>query len=103
ERVGVERPRLGVIARAEREVEVLGEWPPVPDEREAEVRAGQLHAAGLVLRQAKPGMRGDRRVEAPGGLRVADAEPQVVDTAGGHGAWGSKTRPGETRGLLRRR
>ena len=30
-------------------------------------------------------MRGDRRVEAPGGLRVADAEPQVVDAAVGHG------------------
>ena len=30
-------------------------------------------------------MRGDRRVEAPGGLRVADADPQVVDAAGGYG------------------
>src|SRR5438477_11660153 len=103
ERGGVERAHRGVLARGEREVDVLGEWPLVPDEREAVVRAGQLRAAGLVLRQAKPGMRGDRRVEAPGGLRVADAEPQVVDAAGGHGAWGSKTRPGETRGLLRRR
>ncbi len=31
-------------------------------------------------------MRGDRRGEAPPGLRVADADPQVVDAAVGHGA-----------------
>jgi hypothetical protein len=29
-------------------------------------------------------VRSDRRVEAPGGLRVADADPQVVDATGGH-------------------
>src|SRR5207237_6554136 len=65
----------------------LRERPLVPDEREAVVRAGQLHAAGLFVRQAEPGVRGDRRVEAPGGLRVADAEPQVVDAAVGHGVF----------------
>ena len=59
--------------------------PLVPDEREAVVGAGELHAAGLVVRQAEPGVRRDRRVEAPGGLRVADADPQVVDAAVGHG------------------
>ena len=64
---------------------MLRERPLVPDEREAVVRAGQLHAAGLVVRQAEPGVRRDRRVEAPGGLRVADADPQVVDAAVGHG------------------
>src|SRR6266542_4166442 len=85
ERGGVERAHRGVLARGEREVDVLRERPLVPDEREAEVRAGQLHALGLVVRQAEPGVRGDRRVEAPGGLRVADADPQVVDAAGGQG------------------
>ena len=64
---------------------MLGERPLVPDEREAGVRAGELHAVGLVVRQAEPGVRGDRRVEAPGGLRVADADPEVVDAAVGHG------------------
>jgi hypothetical protein len=68
-----------------REVDVLRERPLVPDEREAVVRAGQLHAAGLVVRQAQPGVGGDRRVEAPGGLRVPDADPHVLDAAGGHG------------------
>src|SRR6266545_5964966 len=76
---------IGVLARGEREVDVLRERPLVPDEREAVVRAGQLHALGLVVRQAEPGVRGDRPVEAPGGPRVADADPQVVDAAGGHG------------------
>ena len=37
------------------------------------------------MRQAEPGVRGDRRVEAPGGLRVADADPQVVDVLVGYG------------------
>src|SRR5215208_5034541 len=85
ERSGVERAHRGVVGRGEREMDVLRERPLVPDEREAVVRAGQLHALGLVVRQAEPGMWGDRRVEAPGGLRVADADPQVVDVAGGHG------------------
>src|SRR5207302_4391002 len=85
ERGGVERAHRGVLARGEREVDVLRERPLVPDGREAVGRSGQLHAAGLVWRQAEPGVRGDRRVEAPGGLRVADAEPQVVDAAVGHG------------------
>jgi hypothetical protein len=65
---------------------MLGQGPLVPDEREAVVAAGQLHAAGLVVRQAQPRVRSDRRVEAPGGLQVADANPQVVDAAVGHGA-----------------
>jgi hypothetical protein len=30
-------------------------------------------------------MRRDRRVEAPGGRQVPDADPEVVDLAGGHG------------------
>src|SRR5437899_5921573 len=85
ERGGVERAHRGVLAGGEREVDVLRERPLVPDEREAVVRAGQLHAAGLVVRQAEPGVRGNRRVEAPGGLRVAYAEPQVVDAAVRHG------------------
>ena len=63
----------------------MGGLARVPDEREAVVRAGELHAAGLVVRQAQPGVRRDRRVEAPGGLQVADADPQVVDAAVGHG------------------
>src|SRR3712207_8766909 len=53
----------------------------VPDEREAVVRAGQLHALGVVARQAEPGVRGDRRVEAPGGLRVADADRSEEHTS----------------------
>src|SRR4051795_2642047 len=85
ERGGVERAHRGVLARGEREVDGLRERPLVPDEREAVVRAGQLHAAGVVVCQAQPGVRGDRRVEAPGGLRVADAQPQVVDAPVGHG------------------
>src|SRR4051794_34394671 len=85
ERGGVERAHRGVLARAEREVDMLGERPLVADEREAVVGAGQLHAAGVVVCQAEPGVRGDRRVEAPGRLRVADANPQVVDAAGGYG------------------
>src|ERR671930_2420828 len=84
ERGGVERAHRGVLARGEREADVLRERPLVPDEREAVVRAGQLHALGLVARQTEPGVRGDRRVEAPGGLRIADADPQVVDATGGH-------------------
>ncbi|HEY7730960.1 MAG TPA: hypothetical protein VH950_08675, partial [Gaiellaceae bacterium] len=64
---------------------MLGERPLVPDEREAVVRAGQPHPAGLVQHEAEPGVGGDRRVEAPRGLRVADADPKVVDLAGGHG------------------
>src|SRR5215218_6414648 len=85
ERDGVKRAHRGVLARREREVDVLRERPLIPDEREPVVRAGHLHAAGIVARQAEPGMRGDRRVEASGGLQVADADPQVVDVAGGHG------------------
>jgi hypothetical protein len=42
------------------------------------VRAGELHAAGLVVRHAEPGVRGDRHVEAPGRLRVADADPRAA-------------------------
>ena len=80
----MERAHRGVLARGEREVDVLRERPLVPDEREAVVRAGELHAAGLVVPQAEPGVRGNRRVEAPGNLQVADAEPQVVDLAVGH-------------------
>src|SRR3954465_5268139 len=86
ERGGVERAHRGVLPGRQREVDVLRERPLVADEREAVIRAGQLHAAWLVVRQAQPGVRGDRRVEAPGGLRVADADPQVVDPAGRHGA-----------------
>src|SRR3954447_8271218 len=83
QRGGVERAHRGVLARGERDVDMLRERPLVPDEREAVVCAGELHAAGLVVHQAQAGVRGDRRVEAPGGLRVADADPQVVDGAGG--------------------
>src|SRR5919201_1828681 len=83
ERSGMERAHRGILARGEREVDVLREWPLVPDEREAVVRGGELHAGRLVVRHMEPGVRGDRRVEAPGGLRVADADPQVVDAAGG--------------------
>src|ERR671934_17345 len=82
ERGGVERPHGRVVLRREREVDVLGERPPVADEREAVVRAGEPHAVGLVVGQAEPGVRGDRRVEAPGDLRVADADPQVVEHPG---------------------
>ena len=58
----------------------------VAHEREGEVGAGELHSIGRVVRQAEPGVRRDRRVEAPRRLRIADAEPQVVDAAVGHGA-----------------
>src|SRR4051794_34834812 len=85
ERSGVERAHRGVLARWKREVDVLGERPPVLYEREAVVPAGQLHPTGLVVHQAEPCVRGDRRVEAPGGLQVADADPQVVDATVGHG------------------
>src|SRR3954451_7023155 len=84
ERSGVERAHRGVLARGEREVDVLRERPGVPGGRGGEVRAGQLHPAGVVVRQAEPGVRGDRRVEAPGGRQVADADPQVVDAAVGY-------------------
>jgi hypothetical protein len=62
ERGGVERAHSGVLARGERKVDVLRERPLVSDERETVFRAGQLHAAGLVVRQTEPGVRGDRRV-----------------------------------------
>ena len=45
----------------------------------------ELDVVGLVARQPQPGVRGDRRVEAPGRGGVADADPQVVDAAVGHG------------------
>src|SRR4029450_5639282 len=86
ERGRVERAHRGVLARGEREVDVLRDRPLVADEREAVIRAGELHAAGLVVRQAQPGVRGDRRVEAPGGLWAAPPLPGVVDAAGGPGA-----------------
>src|SRR3954449_11028620 len=44
ERGGVERAHGGVLARGEREVHVLRQRPPVADEREAVVVAGELHA-----------------------------------------------------------
>jgi hypothetical protein len=65
------------------EVDVLDEGPLIADKREAVIRAGELDAAGLVVRQAQPGMRGDCRVEAPGGPRVAHPDPQVVGAAVG--------------------
>src|SRR4051794_33022072 len=89
ERGGVEGAHRGVLLRGEREVDVLRERPLVPDEREAVVRAGQLHAARVIVRQAEPGVRRDRRVEAPGGLRVTDADPEVVDAAVGYGVLAS--------------
>jgi len=58
ERGGVERAYSGLLARRERKVDVLSERPLIADEREAVVRAGELDAAGLVVRQAQPGMRG---------------------------------------------
>src|ERR671934_2100645 len=54
ERSGMERAHRGVLACGESEVDVLREWPLVPDEREAVVRGGELHALGLVARQAEP-------------------------------------------------
>jgi hypothetical protein len=39
---GVERTHRGVLAGGEREVHVLGERPPVVEERERAVRAGEL-------------------------------------------------------------
>jgi hypothetical protein len=67
-------------------VDVLRERALVVDEREAVVLAPELHAAGLVVAEAEARVRRDRRVEPPGCLRVADAEPQVVDAAVGQGA-----------------
>jgi Thioredoxin len=67
-------------------VDVLGERALVVHQREGEVGAAELHAIGRVVRQAEPGVRSDRRVEAPRRLRIADAQPQVVDAAVGHGA-----------------
>src|SRR4051812_37579206 len=84
-RGGVERLHCGVVPRREREVDVLGERPPVANQREAEVLADQLDVVGLVQADSQPGVRGDRRVEAPGRGRVADADPEVVDAAVRHG------------------
>src|SRR4051795_6989453 len=61
QRGGVERAHRGVLARGEREVDVLRKRPLVAEEREAVVRAGQLHAVRLVVRQPQPGVRRDRR------------------------------------------
>ena len=83
---GVEGPHRGIRVRGEGEVDVLGERTLVAHEREGEVGAGELHAIRRVVREAELGVRRDRRVEAPRRLRVADAEPQVVDAAVGHGA-----------------
>ena len=81
ERGGVERPDGRVVSCRERDVDVLRERPVVMDEREAVGRAGELHAAGLVGRQAESRVRGDRRVEALGRRGVADADPEVVHVA----------------------
>ena len=65
---------------------MLRERPLVVDQREAEVLADELDVVRLVHAEPQPGVRGDRRVEALGGGGVADADPEVVDAAGGHGA-----------------
>ena len=85
ERGGVERPHGRVVLRREREVDVLGERPPVVDQREAEVLADHLDVVRLVHADPQPGVRGDRHVEALGRGGVADADPEVVDAAVGHG------------------
>jgi transposase len=58
----------------------------VTTDRQIIVAAGEPHAPGLVVAQADPRVRRDRRVEALGRLEVGDADPQVVDAAGGHRA-----------------
>src|SRR6476619_4286712 len=85
ERRGVEVPHRGVRVRWEGEVDVLGERPIVAHERERKIGAGEPHAIRRVVREAEPGVRRDRPVEAQRPLRVANAEPQVVDAAVGHG------------------
>ena len=85
ERGGVERPHGRVVLRREREVDVLRERPLVVDQREAEVLADHLDVVRLVHADPQPGVRGDRRVEALGRGGVADADPEVVDAAVGHG------------------
>ena len=88
-------PRIRRRARrpGRRRVDVLRERPLVVDQREAVVRAGELHAPGLVVAQVDPGVRRDRRVEALGRLEVGDADPQVVDAAGGAGSTARRARP----------
>ena len=64
---------------------MLRERPLVVDQREAEVLANHLDVVRLVHADPKPSVRGDRRVEALGRGGVADADPEVVDAAAGHG------------------
>src|SRR5439155_11474019 len=56
----------------------------VMDQREAEVLADHLDGVRLVHADPQPGVRGDRRVEAPGRGGVADADPEVVNAAAGY-------------------
>jgi len=62
-------------------VDVLGQRPLVVDQGKAVAGAGEPDAGPLVVAERDAGLRRDRRVEAPRGLQVADAEPQVVDAA----------------------
>jgi hypothetical protein len=50
-----------------------------------EVPADHLDVVGFVHADPQPGVRGDRRVEAPGRGEIAYADPEVVDVLVGHG------------------
>jgi hypothetical protein len=71
ERGGAEGAHRGVLARGEREVEVLSGRPLVADEREAAVRARQLHAAAQLAQ--------DDAVQAPEGGEIRDGDDDVVE------------------------
>src|SRR3954468_16094611 len=85
ERGLVEGANRRVLARGEREVHVLRERALVVDAGERVPRAGELDPARLLVAERNPGVRRDRRVEALRRLRVADADPEVVDPARRHG------------------
>src|SRR5205807_298776 len=70
--------RLPVRGR-EGQVEVLGRWPAVVQERERGPAAAELAPLHRAPSWAQPGMAGDQAVEALGLIQITHTNPEMID------------------------